>query len=238
MKKLIRHGWVAGLLAGALFMLGLGVTGYSATATTAVGPGTSSTVVGGPDTFTQVQPTGAPSEYNKPLERCANGTSHPISGPNPILSEPATTKFTSNLPLTLSVRTSGDIWWGQTALVFTNRSSTAFHIDCAVITFVAPSGSGDHNFQNTVTFGHPQQDYVEVPKGGGNSYYIIRLGFHDVPLAQRIAQPGKPFEYQLNGPGSSIAREAIRDSVRFIGDLDLKANDALVKKYGTDRLTN
>ncbi|KAA2261716.1 hypothetical protein F0L68_15850 [Solihabitans fulvus] len=206
---------------------------------TAAAAGTQSgTVNGGPDTFTQALPTGAPSQYNSPLERCANGVDHPIGGGNPILSEPATTQFTSNVPLTVSVRGTGDQWYGDRQLVFTNRSSKSLSVDCAVLIFLGPSGSDNHSYTSTQAYGHPQQDYVEVPKGNGTSYYIARLGFHDVVAGQRTVDAGQTFTYTLSGAPGSLTVDQIRDSIRFYADLDLHSNNDLVSKYGTNRLTN
>ncbi|WP_051963105.1 Ig-like domain-containing protein [Deinococcus misasensis] len=193
-------------------------------------------VSAGPETFSQLMPNATQ------LDRCATSPNYDFSTPNPILSESPVSRFTSNVPLTLSVVDRGGEWYGDRVLVFTNRSSKIFHIDCAVIIFKAASGSASHNYWNSVQpFGHPQQDYVEVPMGNGISHYIVRLGFHDVPLDQRIAYPGKPFEYRLGGytgSKSPISVTQTRDSVQFFAELDLQKNDALVKKYGTKRYAN
>jgi hypothetical protein len=223
--------------AGALAITGVwafgGLSRASADATT------TTSVSAGPATFTQAVPTGQPSQYNTPLERCANGTDHPISGPNPILSEPLNTSFTSNLPLSEYVSYSGDQYYGDWSITFTNTSQQVMSVDCAVIIWRAPSGSDDHSYANSSPYGHPQQDYLEVPRGDGTSYYIARLGFHDVPLSQREVSPGGTFTYTFGGaPSSAITLDAIRDSVRFTGDLDLSGNLAMIEHYGTNRLTN
>ena len=109
----------------------------------------------------------------------------------------------------------------------------------AVLIFRAPSGSDNHAYTATQTYGHPQQDYLEVPRGDGTSSYIARLGFHDVPLAERQVAPGQSFTYLLGGvPNSAITLEQMRDSMQFTADLDLSGNQALVVEYGTNRLTN
>lgn len=198
-----------------------------------------SAVSSGPASFSQAVPSGQPSQYNTPLERCANGVDYPLSGPNPILSEPLTTAFTSNLPLSEYVTFTGDQWYGDWQFVFTNTSQQAFSVDCAVLIFRAPSGSDDHSYSNSSPYGHPQEDYLEVPRGDGTSMYIVRLGFHDVTYAQREVQPGGTFTYTFGGaPGGGLTLEQIRDSLRFTGDLDLSANQSMVEHYGTNRLTN
>jgi hypothetical protein len=109
-------------------------------------------------------------------------------------------------------------------------------VDCAVVVFRAPSGAGNHPYANAQPYGHPQKDYLEVPRGDGTSFYVIRLGFHDVPLSQRIAYPGQSFTVRLDGPDGPISLEQTRDSVRFYADLTLSSNTSLVLKYGTNRL--
>lgn len=196
-------------------------------------------VSAGPDSISQPAATGRPSQYSSQLERCANGRDYPLSGANPILSEPLTTSFTSNAPLTVSANFNGDQWYGDWTFTFTNRSSTAFSVDCAVMIFRAPSGSDSHNYANAQPFGHPQEDYLEVPRGDGTSFYIVRLGFHDVTLAQRTLYAGSSFTYNFSGtPNNVLTLAQIRDSIRFVADLDLAGNTDLVQKYGTDRLTN
>lgn len=200
---------------------------------------TTSSVSAGPADFTQAVPTGSPSQYSSPLERCANGVNHPISGPNPILSEPLTTQFTSNVGLSENVSFTGNEWYGDWHFTFTNTTSHVLSTDCAVLVFRAPSGSDDHGYTATVAYGHPQQDYLEVPRGDGTSFYIARLGFHDVTLSQRQVGPGQSFTYTLGGvPSSAITAEQMRDSMRFTADLDLQANETLIEHYGTNRLTN
>ncbi|MFE9425706.1 hypothetical protein ACFYNO_22370 [Kitasatospora sp. NPDC006697] len=198
-----------------------------------------SAVSAGPSTYTQAVPTGAPSQYSAPLERCANGVNYPLSGANPVLSEPVTTQFTSNVGLSESVNFSGNQYYGNWNFVFTNTSSQTLSTDCAVLVFRAPSGSDNHGYTATQQYGHPQQDYLEVPRGDGTSFYIARIDFHDVPLAQRQVAPGQSFTYSLGGiPSSAINLTQIRDSLKFTADLDLAANQALVQHYGTNRLTN
>ena len=198
--------------------------------------GSTTTVSAGPNSFQQATPSGGPSLYDTPYERCSHGQDHAISGPNPILGEPLTTSFTSNVPLTLFVQGSGTQWWASRTLTFTNRSGTPLNVDCAVVIFRAPSGAGNHPYANAQPYGHPQKDYLEVPRGDGTSFYVIRLGFHDVPLNQRIAYPGKAFTVRLDGPDGPISLEQTRDSVRFYADLNLAANTSMILKYGTNRL--
>lgn len=200
---------------------------------------TTTAVSSGPAVFTQAVPTGQASEYDKPLERCANGVNHPISGTNPVLTESATTQFTSNVALSQYVTFSGNQWYGNYQFVFTNTSSQVLSTDCAVLVFQAPSGADNHGYTATQQYGHPQQDYLEVPRGNGVSFYIARIDFHDVPLAQRQVAPGKSFTYSLGVlPNSAITLNQIRDSLKFTADLDLAGNEVLIKRYGTNRLTN
>ncbi|MGW0561732.1 hypothetical protein ACWDZ4_14240, partial [Streptomyces sp. NPDC003016] len=96
-----------------------------------------------------------------------------------------------------------------------------------------------HHYGASQAFGHPQQDFLEVKRGDGTSFYIARLGFHDVPLAQRGIEPGHTWVYKLGGTGqSSLPLEATRDSIRFTADLNVSSNTDLVKKYGTVRYAN
>lgn len=200
---------------------------------------TTTTVSAGPNTISQPAATGSPSQYTSQLERCYTAPNYPLSGANPILSEPLTTSFTSNAPLSVYATFSGSQWYGAWQFVFTNRSSTAFSVDCAVIIFRAASGSDAHSYANALSFGHPQQDYLEVPRGDSTSFYIVRLGFHDVPLSERTVYPGKTFTYQFGGvPSAAITLNQMRDSIRFTADLNLAGNTELVKKYGTNRLSN
>jgi hypothetical protein len=207
----------------------------SSSAGASAATGQTTTVSAGPSTFTQAAPSGGPSQYNTPYERCAYGTDHSLTGQNPILSEPLTTAFTSNVPLTLSVKGSGTQWWASRDLVFTNRSTKTINLDCAVIILRAPAGAGNHPYANAQPYGHPQKDYLEVPRGDGTSFYIIRLGFHDVPIGQRYAYPGKTFDVRLEGPDGPITLEKTRDSVRFYADLNLASNTSMILKYGTKR---
>lgn len=220
-----------GLAAGVAALGGAPASADGTTQTTAVSAG--------PAAYTQAVPTGQPSQYTAPLERCANGTDHPLSGANPILGQALNTSFSSNVGLSESVEFTGNQYYGNWQFVFTNTSSETLSVDCAVLIFRAPSGSDNHAYSATQSYGHPQQDYLEVPRGDGTSFYIARLGFHDVPLAQRQVAPGQSFTYLLGGvPSSAITLQQIRDSMRFTADLDLSANQALVLEYGTNRLTN
>lgn len=231
-----RRGLAAGLataaVAAGIATLGTGGSAAAASATTAA-------VSSGPAAYTQAVPTGSPSQYSSPLERCATGEDHPISGANPILSEPLTTAFTSNVGLSEAVSYSGDQWYGDWTFTFTNTSSETLSTDCAVLIWRAPSSSDDHSYTASQAYGHPQQDYLEVPRGDGTSFYIARLGFHDVPLSQRQVAPGGTFTYTWGGvPSSAITNDQIRDSLRFTADLDLSANQSMILHYGTNRLTN
>ena len=67
----------------------------------------------------------------------------------------------------------------------------------------------------------------------------MRLGFHDVSLAQRTTFAGGTFAWQIGGaPAANLSLTQIRDSIRFYGDLNLASNTNLVQKYGTYRLAN
>jgi hypothetical protein len=227
---------LAGL--GAILLLA-GITAFATGNSAQADTGSTSAVSSGPSTFSQAAPAGQPSQYGQPLERCANGVNHPISGPNPVLSEPLTTQFTSNVGLSESVAFVGNQWYGNWQFTFTNISAQVLSTDCAVLVFRAPSGSDNHGYTASQAYGHPQQDYLEVPRGDGTSFYIARLDFHDVPLSQRQVAPGQSFTYSLGGvPNPSITLEQIRDSLRFTADLNLAANESLIEHYGTNRLTN
>ncbi|TQF01758.1 hypothetical protein E6W39_05195 [Kitasatospora acidiphila] len=231
-----KRGLGAGL---ATVLLLAGVAAFAGGSPAAADPNTTTAVSAGPAGYTQAAPTGQPSQYSSPLERCANGVNHPISGPNPILAEPLNTQFGSNVGLSEYVTFSGNQYYGDWQFVFTNTSSETLSTDCALLVFRAPSGSDNHGYTATQQYGHPQQDYLEVPRGDGTSFYIARLGFHDVPLAQRQVAPGQSFTYTLGGiPNSATTLEQIRDSLKFTADLDLTANQATVEHYGTNRLTN
>ncbi|MFE0464971.1 hypothetical protein ACFW1A_37530 [Kitasatospora sp. NPDC058965] len=231
-----KRGLGAGL---ATVLLLAGVAAFAGGNSAAADPNTTSAVSAGPAGFTQAVPAGQPSQYDQPLERCANGVNFPISGANPVLSEPVTTQFASNVGLSEYVTFSGNQYYGDWQFVFTNTTSQVLSTDCAVLVFRAPSGSDNHGYTATQQYGHPQQDYLEVPRGDGTSFYIARIDFHDVPLAQRQVAPGQSFTYSLGGaPNSAITLTQIRDSLKFTADLDLKANQALVQHYGTNRLTN
>jgi hypothetical protein len=232
-----RLGLVAG---GAAAVLLAGVWALASQPTKAAADvGKTTSVSAGPATFTQAVPTGGPSQYTTPLEHCARGVNHPITGPNPILSQPLTTSFTSNVPLSEYVNFTGNQWYGLWQFVFTNTSAKPISVDCAAIIFRGPSKSDQHYYLNSSTFGHPQEDYLEVPRGDGTSFYIVRLGFHDVPYAQRLVYPGGTFTYQFGGaPVAGITNTQIRDSISVTADLTQNFNDAFVLKYGTNRLTN
>jgi hypothetical protein len=229
-----------GLAAGlATIALAAGVAAIGTGGSAAADTNATTAVSAGPATFTQATPAGQPSQYSSPLERCANGVNHPISGANPILSEPLTTQFTSNVGLSESVSYTGDQWYGNFQFTFTNTTSQTLSVDCAVLIWRAPSSSDNHAYSSTQAYGHPQQDYLEVPRGDGTSFYIARLGFHDVPLSQRQVGAGQSFTYLWGGvPSSAITLNQIRDSLRFTADLTLDANQAMVVHYGTNRLTN
>ncbi|MCX4751537.1 hypothetical protein OG455_39575 [Kitasatospora sp. NBC_01287] len=223
----------------ATILLLAGVAAFADGSAAVADPNTTTAVSAGPATYTQAVPAGAPSQYNQPLERCANGVNYPISGANPVLSEPVTTQFASNVGLSEYVTFSGNQYYGDWQFVFTNTSSEVLSTDCAVLVFRAPSGSDDHEYSATQQFGHPQEDYLEVPRGDGTSFYIARIDFHDVPLAQRQVAPGQSFTYQISGvPSAAISLTQIRDSLKLTADLSLTANQALVQHYGTNRLTN
>ncbi|NUS15939.1 MAG: hypothetical protein HOY69_31825 [Streptomyces sp.] len=216
-----------------------GLAAFAGGSPASADPNTTTAVSSGPASYSQATPTGQPSQYSSSLERCANGVNHPISGANPVLSEPLTTQFSSNVGLSEYVTFTGNQWYGDWNFVFTNTSSQTLSTDCAVLVFRAPSGSDDHSYTATQTYGHPQQDYLEVPRGDGTSFYIARIDFHDVPLSQRSVAPGQSFTYRLGGiPSSAITNEQIRDSLKFTADLNLQANETLIEHYGTDRLTS
>ncbi|MFC1411787.1 hypothetical protein ACEZCY_21260 [Streptacidiphilus sp. N1-12] len=234
--KSTRRGLGAGL---ATVLLLAGVAAFAGGNSAVADANTTTAVSAGPATFTQAVPAGQPSQYNLPLERCANGVNYPISGANPVLSEPVTTQFASNVGLSEHVTFSGNQYYGTWQIVFTNTSSEVLSTDCALLVFRAPSGSDNHGYTSTQQYGHPQEDYLEVPRGDGTSFYIVRLDFHDVPLNQRQVASGQSFTYFLAGaPNSAITLAQIRDSLKFTADLDLKSNQSLVQHYGTNRLSN
>ena len=235
-RKPSKRGLGVGL---ATVLLLAGVAAFADGGSAVADANTTTAVSAGPATFTQAVPTGQPSQYNLPLERCANGVNYPISGANPVLSQPLTTQFASNVGLSENVTFSGNQYYGNWTFNFTNTSSEVLSTDCAVLVFRAPSGSDNHAYTSTQAYGHPQEDYLEVPRGDGTSFYIARLDFHDVPLVQRQVSPGQSFTYSIGGvPNSAITLAQIRDSLKFTADLDLKANQSLVEQYGTNRLTN
>lgn len=235
-RKSTRRGLAASL--GTVLVLA-GLAAFAGGNPASADPNTTTAVTAGPASFTQAVPTGQPSQYTSSLERCANGVDHPLSGANPILGEPLNQHFTSNVGLSEYVTFAGNEWYGDWTFAFTNTTSQVLSTDCAVLVFRAPTSSDDHSYTATQSYGHPQQDYLEVPRGDGTSFYIARLGFHDVPLAQRQVAPGQSFTYTFGGvPSSAITNAQIRDSLKFTADLDLKANESLIEHYGTDRLTN
>jgi hypothetical protein len=196
-------------------------------------------VSAGPATFTQQAATGNPSDYTSQLERCSHGIDYTVSGTNPILSEPLTTAFTSNVPLSVKVVFSGNQWYGTYQLVFTNTSKTPINNQCATIIFRGPSHADQHYYFNQEATGHPQSDYLEVPRGDGTSFYIVRLGFHDVAAGQQTGYAGETFAWQIGAaPSTALTLENIRDSIRFTADLTLSSNTATLVKYGTKRLAN
>ena len=234
MNRAVRRGVV--LAAGAAVVAWGG--GQLTGSPVALADATTSAVTAGPSTFTQAQASGGPSQYDTPLERCSHGVDYPITGTNPILSEPVTTSAQSNVPISITARYEGNEWYGVRYLDITNTGTQAFNLQCAVLIFLAPSNSDQHYYTNTTVFGHPQEDFLEVPRGDGSSYYIIRFGFHDVAGDQQSTLPGGTFTYKLGGAPSAITLEQTRDSVRLIADLTLASNTNLVTKYGTKRLSN
>jgi hypothetical protein len=235
-RILTRQGLFASLATATLLV---GVAALNSGSAASADANQTTAVSAGPAAFTQAVPAGAPSVYSSPLERCSNGVNHPVSGANPILGEPLTTRFASNVALSEYVSFTGNQWYGNWNFVFTNTSQQTLSTDCAVLIFRAPSSSDNHAYNSSQPYGHPQQDYLEVPRGDGTSFYIARLGFHDVPLSQRQVAPGQAFTYQFGGaPNTAITLNQIRDSLRFSADLDLQANQSLVLHYGTNRLTN
>src|SRR2546423_13789327 len=62
--------------------------------------GSTTTVSAGPSSFQQATPSGGPSQYDTPYERCSHGQDHALSGSDPIPGEPLTPSFTPNLPPT------------------------------------------------------------------------------------------------------------------------------------------
>jgi hypothetical protein len=226
-----KRGLGAGLATVALLA---GIAAFGSGGTASADADTTTPVSAGTTAFTQATPAGQPSQYDSQLERCANGVNHPIGGANPILSEPLTTQFASNVALSEYVTFAGNQWYGDWSFVFTNNTGKTISVDCAVLVFRAPSSSDNHAYASSQAYGHPQQDYLEVPRGDGTSFYIARLGFHDVTLAERQVAPGQTFKYTFGGtPSSAISLQQIRDSLRFTADLDLAANQSMVLKYGT-----
>jgi hypothetical protein len=196
-------------------------------------------VSAGPNTFTQAARPGSPSVYDTPLEACSHGVNYPLTGANPILGEPLTTSFTSNVPLSVQVVFNGNQYYGLYQFVFTNRSTTPINLQCAVIILRGPSNADQHYYLNQEPTGHPQSDYLEVPRGDGTSFYIERLGFHDVPATMQTIYPNETATWQIGAvPSSVLTLDQIRDSIRMTADLTLSNNTALVQHYGTNRLSN
>jgi hypothetical protein len=226
-------------LAAALVLIAALVWQFSLPGKAAADISQTTTVTAGPSSFTQTARPGTPSAYDTPLEACSHGVDHPLSGANPILSEPLTTAFTSNVPLSAQVVFNGNEWYGLYQLVFTNRSTTPINLQCAVLIFRGPSKADQHYYLNQEPTGHPQSDYLEVPRGDGTSFYIVRLGFHDVASAQQTIYPNETASWQIGGaPNAALTLDQIRDSIRVTADLTLSNNTATVEHYGTNRLSN
>lgn len=235
MKKSAKAAWsatgVAGLALSAAFVASSLPASANVVAVT-------SPVSAGPAAHGQQYPDGPSSVDGSPLERCRRGTDYPVPSRNPILDEPLNTGFRSNVGLSVKVQLEGGTAYGNRKLIFTNTSDAPVHTDCLVLKFRAPSGSVDHHYRASVQYGHPQQDYVEVPRGNGESHYAIRLGFHDVPLADRTIPVGQTWTYELAGANQgSMSLEATRDSVEVLADLDVGGNN-WISRYGTKRLGN
>lgn len=201
--------------------------------------------INGSNTFQQVAWS---QNYVIPGESTPIPGDHTLTIPNPILSEQDKyNDYASNVPLDLEVTNAafGD-WYQQYTYNFTNRSNETFHVDSGILMFIAPNKSnGDRFYGNSKPFGHPQQDYVEVPiEGTPNSWYIARLVFHDVSEEMRAIEPGETWIYKIgtptdpfNGPGW-ITTEESKKTVRFIADLTGNKNEDIVRKYGTKRFRN
>jgi hypothetical protein len=200
---------------------------------------TTSSVSAGPATFTQAARPGTASDYTTPLEACSHGVNYPLTGANPILSEPLTTAFTSNVPLSVQVVFNGNQWYGLYQLTFTDRSATPINLQCAVIIFRGPSNADQHYYLNQEATGHPQSDYLEVPRGDGTSFYVVRLGFHDVASGMQTIYPNETATWQIGAaPSTALTLEQIRDSIRVTADLNLSNNTSIIQHYGTNRLAN
>lgn len=204
-------------------------------------------IVNGPDVFNQVPWS---KNYQVLGESIPIPGDHTLTGPNPILNELNDFKtYVSNVPLSLSVSSSGGSWYKRYTYTFTNRSNQSMHIDAAILIFKAPKNTSAERhvsiLNNVDGHGHPQQDFVEVPlENGVDSYYIARLVFHDVPESKRTLTPGSSLMYMIGFPMNpfvspyGISVEESMKTVRFIADLSGNKNEDLVRKYGTKRYTN
>ncbi|MBB5802099.1 hypothetical protein F4560_001867 [Saccharothrix ecbatanensis] len=235
MKKSVKAAWTAtgvtGLALSAAFLASSLPASANVVAVT-------SPVSAGPAAHGQQYPDGPSSVDGSPMERCRRGTDYTVPSRNPVLDESLTTSFKSNVGLSVKVQLEGGTYYGSRKLIFTNTSNAPVHTDCLVLKFRAPSGSVDHHYRASVQYGHPQQDYVEVPRGNGESHYVIRLGFHDVPLADRTIPVGQTWVYELAGSNQgSMSLEATRDSVEVVADMNVGGN-TWISRYGTKRLGN
>ncbi|MEU4769677.1 hypothetical protein AB0H12_41285 [Actinosynnema sp. NPDC023794] len=235
MKKSAKTAWSATGVAGIALSAAFVVSSLPASANVVA---VTSPVSAGPAAHGQQYPDGPSSVDGSPLERCRRGTDYAVPGRNPVLDEPLNTGFKSNVGLSVKAQLEGGTFYGSRKLIFTNTGSAPVHTDCLVLKFRAPSGSVDHHYRASVQYGHPQQDYVEVPRGNGESHYIIRFGFHDVPLADRNIPVGQTWTYELAGSNQgSMSLEATRDSVEVLADMNVGGNN-WISRYGTKRLGN
>jgi len=226
-------------LAAALLLLVTVVWQISMPGRAAADISQTSAVSAGPSTFTQAARPGTPSDYSSSLEACSHSPDYTLSGTNPILSEALTTSFTSNVPLSAQVVYDGSQYYGLYKLVFTNLSTKPINLQCAVLIFRAPSKADQHYYLNQEATGHPQSDYLEVPRGDGTSFYIVRLGFHDVASTLQTIYPNETATWQIgSAPSAAVSLDQIRDSIRMTADLTLSNNTSLVQRYGTTRLSN
>ena len=131
----VRKGKLSLAAGGTAALLLVGIWSLASQPRAAADVSQTTPVSAGPATFTQLVPTGGPSQYTTPLEHCSHGVDHPLTGANPILSEPQTTSFTSNVPLSEYVSFNGNQYYGLWQIVFTNTSSQAFSVH-------------DHNYQH------------------------------------------------------------------------------------------
>ncbi|ROP35067.1 hypothetical protein [Saccharothrix texasensis] len=235
MKKTAKTAWSATGVAGLALSAAFVVSSLPASANVVA---VTSPVSAGPAAHGQQYPDGPSSVDGSPLERCRRGTDYAAPGRNPVLDEPLNTGFKSNVGLSVKVQLEGGTFYGSRKLIFTNTGGAPVHTDCLVLKFRAPSGSVDHHYRASVQYGHPQQDYVEVPRGNGESHYIIRFGFHDVPLADRTVPVGQTWTYELAGSNQgAMSLEATRDSVEVLADMNVGGNN-WISQYGTKRLGN